>query len=213
MKKNIRAEKDFDPFIDKKKKKIKDLELEDEKEVKVKEKKVVKVKTKKPKKARKKINLNLDRTDIILVIVLVLLAILNIFLTVKVIKQSKLEKEQVHTMITIPVLGEQTNNEISVDIANMKKGETKDYSFKVANNKDNNINEEEVIYGLQLVYEDGIEVEVYKNDNKDNILPNNNIILDNKLKAKEEQEDIYTLKIKANKKTEDKKLLTIKVIS
>ncbi|MBR6949226.1 MAG: hypothetical protein IKH54_03470 [Bacilli bacterium] len=213
MKKNIRAEKDFDPFIDKKKKKIKDLELEDEKEVKVKEKKVVKVKTKKPKKARKKINLNLDRTDIILVIVLVLLAILNIFLTVKVIKQSKLEKEQVHTMITIPVLGEQTNNEISVDIANMKKGETKDYSFKVANNKDNNINQEEVIYGLQLVYEDGIEVEVYKNDNNDNILPKNNIILDNKLKAKEEQEDIYTLKIKANKKTEDKKLLTIKVIS
>lgn len=213
MKKNIRAEKDFDPFIDKKKKKIKDLELEDEKEVKVKEKKVVKVKTKKPKKARKKINLNLDRTDIILVIVLVLLAILNTFLTVKVIKQSKLEKEQVHTMITIPVLGEQTNNEISVDIANMKKGETKDYSFKVANNKDNNINQEEVIYGLQLVYEDGIEVEVYKNDNNDNILPKNNIILDNKLKAKEEQEDIYTLKIKANKKTEDKKLLTIKVIS
>ena len=213
MKKNIRAEKDFDPFIDKKKKKIKDLELEDEKEVKVKEKKVVKVKTKKPKKARKKINLNLDRTDIILVIVLVLLAILNIFLTVKVIKQSKLEKEQVHTMITIPVLGEQTNNEISVDIANMKKGETKDYSFKVANNKDNNINQAEVIYGLQLVYEDGIEVEVYKNDNNDNILPKNNIILDNKLKAKEEQEDIYTLKIKANKKTEDKKLLTIKVIS
>lgn len=212
MKKNIRAEKDFDPFIDKKKKKIKDIELEDEKEIKVKEK-TVKVKTKKPKKARKIINLNLDRTDIILVIVLVLLAILNIFLTVKVIKQSKLEKEQVHTMITIPVLGEQTNNEISVDIANMKKGETKDYSFKVANNKDNNINEEEVIYGLQLVYEDGIEVEVYKNDNKDNILPNNNIILDNRLKAKEEQEDIYTLKIKANKKTEDKKLLTIKVIS
>lgn len=212
MKKNIRAEKDFDPFIDKKKKKTKKLELEDEKEVKVKEK-VVKVKEKKPKKARKKIKINMDKTDIILVIVLILLVILNIFLTVKVIKQSKLEKEQVHTMITIPVLGEQTNNEISVDIANMKKGDTRDYSFKVANNKDKSINDEEVIYGLQLVYEDGIEVEVYKNNGKDNILPENNIILDNKLKAKEEQEDIYTLKIKANKKTENKKLLTIKVIS
>ncbi len=212
MKKNIRAEKDFDPFIDKKKKKTKKLELEDEKEVKVKEK-VVKVKEKKPKKARKKIKINMDKTDIILVIVLILLVILNIFLTVKAIKQSKLEKEQVHTMITIPVLGEQTNNEISVDIANMKKGDTRDYSFKVANNKDKSINDEEVIYGLQLVYEDGIEVEVYKNNGKDNILPENNIILDNKLKAKEEQEDIYTLKIKANKKTENKKLLTIKVIS
>ena len=212
MKKNIRAEKDFDPFIDKKKKKTKKLELEDEKEVKVKEK-VVKVKEKKPKKARKKIKINMDKTDTILVIVLILLVILNIFLTVKAIKQSKLEKEQVHTMITIPVLGEQTNNEISVDIANMKKGDTKDYSFKVANNKDKSINDEEVIYGLQLVYEDGIEVEVYKNNGKDNILPENNIILDNKLKAKEEQEDIYTLKIKANKKTENKKLLTIKVIS
>lgn len=212
MKKNIRAEKDFDPFIDKKKKKTKKLELEDEKEVKVKEK-VVKVKEKKPKKARKKIKINMDKTDIILVIVLILLVILNIFLTVKAIKQSKLEKEQVHTMITIPVLGEQTNNEISVDIANMKKGDTRDYSFKVSNNKDKSINDEEVIYGLQLVYEDGIEVEVYKNNGKDNILPENNIILDNKLKAKEEQEDIYTLKIKANKKTENKKLLTIKVIS
>ena len=212
MKKNIRAEKDFDPFIDKKKRKTKKLELEDEKEVKVKEK-VVKVKEKKPKKARKKIKINMDKTDIIIVIVLILLVILNIFLTVKVIKQSKLENKQVHTMITIPVLGEQTNNEISVDIANMKKGDTKDYSFKVANNKDKSINDEEVIYGLQLVYEDGIEVEVYKNNGKDNILPENNIILDNKLKAKEEQEDIYTLKIKANKKTENKKLLTIKVIS
>lgn len=208
MKKDELRDKDFDPFIDKSKKKTKDISLDDEE---------IDEKPKRSKRTVKKVKRNVftkfDSVDMLLLVILIALLILTIFLGFKVHNAKKNYKEYVRASIVVPVLAKDTNNNISVDIANMKKGDEKSYTFKVANNKDNNINPEEVVYALQLINTDSVSVKVYKNDGKENILPGSNIILDNKLKKDEEQVDVYTLKIKAVKKTTDKELITIKIIS
>lgn len=213
MKKDELRDKDFDPFIDYSKKKTKDISLEDEDE---KEKTSKKRKTTKKTKVKKESNFKfnkLDSVDILLLVIFVSMLILTLFLGFKVHNAKKNYKEYVRASIVVPVLAKDTNNNISVDIANMKKGEEKEYTFKVANYKDGNINPDEVVYGLQLVNTDSVDVKVYKNDDKNNILPATNIILDNKLKKDEEQIDVFTLKIKAKKKTADRELITIKIIS
>ncbi|MDO4996048.1 MAG: hypothetical protein Q4E69_02605 [Bacilli bacterium] len=210
MKKDELRDKDFDPFIDKKKKSVKDITLEDDEE---KEEKPKKKRKSKVKKERIITFTKLDSVDTLLIVIFVCMLVLTIFLGFKVAKAKKEFKDYKRASIVVPVLAKDTNNNISVDISNMKKGDSKEYTFKVSNNKDNNINPDEVVYALQLVNTDSVSVEVYKNNSKDNILPGSNIILDNKLKKDEEQIDVFTLKIKAVKKTSDKELITIKIIS
>lgn len=201
---NLR-DKEFDPFIDNSKKKTKKLSIDQSDDKKSKSKK--KSKIKKIKFSR------FDSIDLLLLIIFIALLILTIFLGFKVSTAKKNYKETARASIVVPVLSEDTNNNISVDIANMKKGEEKTYSFKISNNKDKNINPEEVVYALQLLNTDSVDVKVYKNDSKENILPGSKIILDNKLIADKEQVDVFTLKIKALKKTKDRELLTIKIVS
>lgn len=210
MKKEELRDKDFDPFIDKKKKNVKDIALEDDEEQEEKPKKKKKTKVKRERKLK---FTKLDSVDTLLLVIFICMLVLTIFLGFKVHNAKKNYQEYKRASIVVPVLAKDTNNNISVDISNMKKGDTKEYTFKVSNNKDKNINPEEVVYALQLVNTDSVSVKVYKNDGKDNILPGSNIILDNKLKKDEEQVDVFTLKIKAVKKTSDKELITIKIIS
>lgn len=198
MKKKVQLrDKEFDPFIDDEKKKTKDLSIKEE--------------------DNKKSNIfkftKFDSIDLLLLVILIALLILVIILGFKLKETKENYKEYVRASIVVPVLSKDTNNNISVDVSNMQKDATKSYVFKVANNKDNNINPEEVVYALQLTNTDNVEVEVYKNDGKENILPGSKIILDNKLIANEEQVDVYTLKIKANNKTSDKELITINIVS
>lgn len=203
MKKDVELEKEFDPFEDYSNKKSKKLTIEEEKKP-----------SKKPNRKKKKINLiPQDNLDLILCLVFVILLVITIVLGFKVNTAKKNHREYVKSSIVIPVLGPDTNNQISVDVSNMKKGETKDYSFKISNNKDNNVNTEDVLYALQLEKADSIAVEVYKNESEENILQANNLIIDNKLIGNEEQTDVYVLKIKANKKTGKQELITIRVIS
>ncbi len=163
---------------------------------------------------KKKINLKPNDTlELILALVFICMLIITIFLGYKAVNLNKENKNKVKSSIVIPVLGKDTNSEISVDVANMSPGEEKYYSFKVSNSKDNNINQEEVLYAIQLTAPEEISMELYKNNGEENVLPENNILIENKLIADVEQEDIFTIKIKANKKTNDRELITVKVIS
>ncbi len=194
MKNNNLRDKDFDPFIDNSKKKIKQIEIEN---------------NNKKKRSFKK----LDKVDLILSLVFVIMIVVIVFLSYKVVTKRNDYKEHVKSSIIIPLLGKETNNEISVDVSNMRKGDSKDYSFRISNNKDNNVNKEEVPYEIELLETDDFEIEVYKNSSKKNILNKDNTITNNKLIGNEEQIDTYVLKIKANKKTSKRQLITIRVIS
>lgn len=199
--KKVEPEKEFDPFEDDEQRKTEKLEIEDEKK-KVEKKTSKKILFKKP-----------DKTEMVLAIVFVILLIITICLGLEVQAIKKQNINKVKSSIVISVLGKDTNNEISVDVSKMKKGDTKDYAFNISNFKDESINEEEVPYAIQIVAEDGFDIELYKNDSNENILPENRILIENKLIGNEKQKDKYTLKIKANKKTKDKELIAIRVIS
>ena len=154
-----------------------------------------------------------DSTDLLLVIAFIALLVLTTVLGFKVKAAKEDLKEHVRANIVVPVLGANTKNTISVDVANMKKGEEKEYIFKISNAKEENVNPEEVKYHLQFVYDKSISLEVTKNDSKENILGEDNLIKDNNLQKEEKQEDIYKVKIKATKNTKKKQLVTINIIS
>lgn len=154
-----------------------------------------------------------DSTDLLLVIVFIALLGLTIFLGVKAKNAKEDLKEHVRANIVIPVLGSGTKSDISVDVANMKKGEEKEYIFKVSNTKEENTNPEEVIYAVQFGYDKSIYLEVTKNEDESNVLDKDNWIKDNKLQKDEKQEDIYKVKIKALKNTKKKQLINITVVS
>lgn len=154
-----------------------------------------------------------DSTDLLLVIAFVSLLVLTIILGVKVKNTKEDLKEHVRANIVIPVLGAGTRSDISVDVANMKKGEEKEYIFKVSNSKEDNINPEEVIYNVVFGYEKNISIEVTKNDSEENVLDKDKKIKDNKLQKDEKQEDVYKVKIKALKNTKKKQLIDITVVS
>ncbi len=201
--KKVKTEKDFDPF-------------ESEEEVSTNKIKIDEQKKKRKNNKKNKINIMpRDPMEVILLVVLIIMIIVTATLGYKVYERKKSHVNVIKSSIVVPLLGKDTNNQISIDISNMKKGDTKKYSFKVSNSKDNNINSEEVLYALQLELEDNssVDIELYKNNEDKNILPENKIVIDNKLAANEEQTDTYLVKIKANKRTKDKDLITVNIIS
>lgn len=163
---------------------------------------------------KKKLNINIipqDTTEMILTIVFLALLIFTIILGFKVNNLKAIQREEVNANIILPVLEKESFNEISVDISNMKKDETKEYVFKISNSKNNSINNEEIKYNIELENNTDLEIEVLKNDEK--ISLTNNELLDNYLIKDAEQIDTFKLIIKAKKKIKDKELLQIKVRS
>lgn len=153
-----------------------------------------------------------DTLGLVLSIIFIILLIFTLILGVKVIKARKNYKEHLKANIVVPVLGTGVNNEISVDISNMKKDETREYVFKVTNTKNKNINKEEVSYNLVFGNLENIDVQVYKNNEKENLLTSDKIE-GLSLKKDETQTDTYKVEIKAKKKIKDKELLKIAIAS
>ncbi len=169
----------------------------------------------KKKKNNKKNQISIkDSTDVLLLIVFIGLLILTIFLSVKVFSLHNEMKEHVRANIVIPVLEKATNNDVSIDLKNLKKGKTKEYIFKISNYRGDIINQDVLDYIVEVIPNKHVEVEIYKNNSKDAItLDDESQIKNNSLKEDEKQEDIFTVKIKALKDIKPKELLTIKITS
>lgn len=154
-----------------------------------------------------------DQTDLLLVVIFIAFLSLTVFLGFKAKVAKDDLKEHVRANIVIPVLGKGTSSDLSVDVANMKKGQEKEYIFKVSNSKDDNVNPEEVLYNVYFGYDRSISLEVTKNEGTENILAKDKTIKNNTLQKDEKQEDIYRVKIKAKKNTKNKQLVNISVKS
>lgn len=189
------AEKEFDPI--------------DPKDIK---RKPAKKEKQKPKKEIKFIPK--DTTELLLVTIFLALLVFTIILGFKAYNLGKEKKKEVQANIVVPVLSKSTNNELSIDVGNMAAKEEKEYIFKISNERNGKINQEEIIYSIQFNKDDNIALEVFKNSSDKNLLTNSELkIKDNKLKSQEKQEDTYTVKIKTIAKTKSKQLVTIKVAS
>ena len=101
---------------------------------------------KKTKKTKKFKFSKLDKQDKALLTTMAGLVVLVAVLAVVALNLKNNEQNE-KANIVIPVLEENTQNEISVDMSEMKKGDTKEYIFKVTNYKVRDINEEKIKEG------------------------------------------------------------------
>lgn len=168
------------------------------------------------KSIKKRINNKKSNSEKVLLIVFCLLLILVIILSVVAINKKNTTKTTIKSNIIIPIIEKNSQNELSIDISNMKKKEEKEYIFKITNTQDKNINNEKIEYSIQFTKPSYVTLELYKNNSDKNLLSDqDNLILSNNQLAKnKEQNDIYRLIIKNDKNTTDSaKLVTIQIES
>ncbi len=116
--------------------------------------------------------------------------------------------------IVVPIVEKGTNNTINIDISNLKATALKDYSFRVTNYKDKTVNSSSAIYNIEFDTNDNdVTLKLYKNNKDENLFKDASTyeLKDIKLSQKEEQEDTYTLIIKANKEIKDKQSIKVKI--
>ena len=128
---------------------------------------------KKTKKTKKFKFSKLDKQDKALLTTMAGLVVLVAVLAVVALNLKNNEQNE-KANIVIPVLEENTQNEISVDMSEMKKGDTKEYIFKVTNYKVRDINEEKIKYSISVTPTLSASIKLYKNNSDDNLIKNKN---------------------------------------
>lgn len=150
--------------------------------------------------------------DVVLLIIFGGLIALIISLILTVAKNEK-EPQNVFADLIVPVIEEKSYNEFSINLAEIKDNK---YIIKVTNyRKENIINIKEVSYNLEVINKENVEIELYKNEIKDNLISKNNSVLieKNMLKASKKQEDVYKIVVVDDKKLTSKDTLKIIISS
>lgn len=149
-----------------------------------------------------------------LLVTFIILAVLVVLLFIVVIRQNKTVKITEDSHITIPVLQEETESSIKIDLTEFENNEDTEYVFIVSNYRGDKKIKKSLEYDLEIVNEYDIDLELYKNEGTTNLLQyERDEVEDNKLFKNRKQEDIYKLIIKGNNKAQDKAEIIIKVES
>lgn len=154
----------------------------------------------------------MDKQDKTLLGTFIVLTIVVIVLASIAISQKNSQKNK-KVNITIPVLEEQTQNEISVDLSGMKPGENKKYIFKVSNYKQEEINKHKINYEIAITKAECVEIELYKGNTKENLLKDKMIVENNILPKNKKTEDEYLLIIIPKTKPAKNDKITLKITS
>lgn len=141
------------------------------------------------------------------------LIILVIILGVVAINMDNLTKNNTSNII-IPILEANSENEISVEIDDMTKGDTKEYIFSVSNYKDNKMLKQNVTYSVDVIPTENVSIKLFKNGSTDNLLTKDDLLIENNnLKKSTKTEDIYKVVIKAESNPSKEEKITIKINS
>lgn len=174
---------------------------------------------KKIKKTKKFKFSKLDKQDKALLTTMAGLVVLVAVLAVVALNLKNNEQNE-KANIVIPILEENTQNEISVDMSEMKKGDTKEYIFKVTNYKVRDINEEKIKYSISVTPTLSASIKLYKNNSNDNLIKNKNnevnstfTITNNVLEKSKKVEDSYLLIIEAKNTPSKQEKITLKINS
>ncbi len=166
-------------------------------------------------KKNKKFNLKkLDKQDKALLGTLVSLLILVAVLGIVALNMKEGIEE---ANITIPILEEASRNEISVDLADMKAGDTKEYVFNVTNFRDNDVNKKKVTYEIEVINAPCATITIKKNENSKTdfqthtIKNENTKLTDNKLPKNQKTTDTYHMTIKAIETPSKGEKITLKI--
>ncbi len=151
-------------------------------------------------------------SDIILLLVFGGLIALVIWLVLMVAKKEKDPTNIVADMV-VPIIEKGSKNEFTV---NLDKIEDKKYIIRVVNYRNDIINKNEMDYDIEVINENNVEIEIYKNEIEDNLASINNkdlFIEKNVLKAEEKQDDVYKIVVVSDKDLTKKDTLKIIITS
>ena len=129
-----------------------------------------------------------------LAVTLVVLAVVVVILLVIALVQKNANKLKEQSHITIPVLEENVESRIAINLSELK--ETNEYVFIVSNYKDKEMITKNIEYDVEIINNDNVRIELYKNNKMFNVLDDDFEVEDNKLTKKKKQEDVYKLVIK-----------------
>lgn len=166
--------------------------------------------TKKVKKSKSK---EYNKQDKILLYTFIGLIALVLVLGVVALNVDKIHKNN-ETDIVIPIIEESSENQWSIDVSNMEKGEEKNYIFSVRNYKDKKVLESGISYSIEISSSENITISVYKNNSSKNLITSDDMIIENNVFEKEgKTEDTYKVVIKAKTSPKKGEQLTIKINS
>ena len=140
------------------------------------------------------------------------LVILIVFLSVKIYQKKQEAKNYVHTNLNLPIIKKEDSFEFSIDASALST--TKEYVFRISNYQEDKINKEELTYYIEIENPTDSIIEVYKNEENENLInTQEKTELEDSL-GNEEKEDIYYhVRIKSHGKLSTKDFIQIKVTS
>lgn len=166
------------------------------------------------KKRAKKDKLKITPERILMIVFVILFIVVSI-LGIKVFTMRDNGIDSVEADIVIPVIEENTNNTIQVDLSEMAIGGLQEYIFKISNYKGKKTAQEDLVYHLTFSKVDGVSLKLYKNDGEKDLLEDSEdlIVSDQKLQGRKQKTDLYRLIIKVDKEMEEKSSLAITISS
>lgn len=164
-------------------------------------------------KTKKNVKKEMSKQDKTLIATFIGLIILVAVLGIVALNLDNIHKDDNQDLV-IPVLEENSESELSVEVADLEEGATKEYILVVSNYKDKQVLEKSITYDVDITPTESVEVKVYKNNSSDNLITEDDLLIENnKLKAKEKTEDTYKIVIKAKQQPKKQEKINIKIHS
>lgn len=164
-------------------------------------------------KAKKNVKKEVSKQDKTLIGTFIGLIVLVAILGIVALNLDNIHSDDDHDLL-IPVLEENADSELSVEVNDLEEGATKEYILVVANYKDKEILEKTLTYDVDITPTESVEVKVYKNESSDNLITEDDLLIENnKLKAKEKTKDTYKIVITAKQTPKETEKITIKIHS
>ena len=143
--------------------------------------------------------------------ILIILAIIVLVLFIKILNVKKENSNKVAANIIIPIIEENQVIPFNIDAYNLAKNE-EEYVIKVTNYSGSNIAKKDYNYKIEVSNYSNSDIIITKDNEKDNLISDNNII-EGTLKKRKKETTYYHVKIKENKGIKEKELIGIRVTS
>lgn len=164
-------------------------------------------------KTKKNVKKEMSKQDKTLIATFIGLIVLVAVLGIVALNLDNIHKDDNQDLV-IPVLEANSESELSVEVADLEEGATKEYILVVSNYKDKQVLEKSITYDVDITPTESVEVKVYKNNSSDNLITEDDLLIENnKLKAKEKTKDTYKIVIKAKQQPKKQEKINIKIHS
>ena len=143
---------------------------------------------------------------------LAVLFIVVLVLSIMVLVKGREYKDN-HANLVFPILEEKVHNSMNIDLNELKK--KKQYIIKVTNYRGSSVNQNELSYSLTIQNSTDVSIEIVKGNDTNNLMTDQktSVIEGITLKAREKQEDIYSIRILDDTQLKKKDKITIEIDS